>query len=110
MPNIATPAAAIRPGYKVGYVIQVDGKEILSRGEVFGIKRTAHDKIEITLMHAKTGALFTNELKAGSPVVLLGIDLDPKSTDSLVQLLVETLMAKLKEQVSEFYTLMPVED
>jgi hypothetical protein len=107
---LAAPAAAIRPGYQVGYVIHVDGKEIVSRGEVFSVRRTGHDMIEITLLHAKTGSLFTNELKATSPVLLTDITLNPKTGGGLVKKLMEDLMALLKEQCSDFYTIMPIED
>src|SRR5437868_1134131 len=104
------PAAAIRPGYHVGYVIKVGGKEILSRGEVFNIRRTGHDKIEITLLHAKTGAMFTNELKAASPVALTDLPLNPETGGGLAKMLAEHLTTVLKDQVSDFYTLMPIED
>lgn len=102
-------AAAIRGGYKVAYEIDVNGKAILSRGEVFGIRRVAHNKIEITLMHVKTGALFTNVIKANSPVQLLDVTLDP-TAGPLAAFLAEQLINKLKEQVSDFYTVMPIED
>jgi hypothetical protein len=107
--NPAVIAAAIRPGYKIGFVVHVDGKEILSRGEVFGFRRVGHDKAEITLMHFKTGSLFTNVLPANAPVVLLSIQLDEQG-DAFTKLVEEQVMGKLKEQASEFFSLMQIED
>lgn len=108
----AVPAAAIRPGIKVGYIVQVDGKEILSRGEVFGFRRVGHDQAEITLLHAKTGSLFTNVVAAATPVVLTGVTLDPKApeADTLTMLLVNTLTETMKQQASDFYSVLPIED
>lgn len=102
-------AACIRPGYQVAYPVMVDGKEILSRGEVFGFRRVAHDKAEVTLLHAKTGSLFTNVIAATQPVQLTSMMFDPDA-DALARLMASQLKAAMKGQASDFYTLMPVED
>lgn len=106
----AAPAAAIRTGYHVAYIVNVNGKEILSRGEVFGFRRVGHNKAEITLMHAKTGAIFSNVLPASSPVLLTGLSFDPESGDAVAALMGEHLKSVIKAQVSDFFTLMPIED
>lgn len=104
------PAAAVRPGYKVGYSVTVDGKDVLSRGEVFSMRRVAHNRAEITLLHAKTGSLFTNVLKGNSPVLLFSDALVPEPTDPLSVALMEHAMELLKQQASDFYTIMPIAD
>lgn len=104
------PAAAIRPGYKVAYSIDVNGKEILSRGEVFSIRRVGHNRAEITLLHAKTGAFFTNVLKGGSPVMLFADALVMEPSDPLSVALMEHVQELLKQQASDFYTIFPIED
>ena len=106
----AAPAAAIQVGYHVGYEIDVNGKAILSRGEVFGIRRTGHDEIEITLMHSKTGALFVNKLKAGSGVLQTDLTFNPEDGGPLAKKLAAHLAEELKENISNFYALMPIED
>jgi hypothetical protein len=105
----AAPAASIRPGYAVAYSVVIDGKEILSRGEVFGFRRVGHNRAEITLLHAKTGSLFVNVLKGSTPVALTSVTFDPKG-DALTALLAKQLEAQLKEQMSDFYSVFPIED
>lgn len=103
------PAAAIRPGYQVAYTIDVNGKEILSRGEVFGFRRVGHNRVEITLLHAKTRALFINVIKGSTPVLLTSITFRPED-DALTAALSEKLTELLKAQASDFYTVVPIED
>jgi hypothetical protein len=108
--TVAAPAAAIRVGYKVGYEIDADGKKILSRGEVFSVRRTGTEEIEITLLHAKTGALFVNKLAANAPVALLDITFNPETGGPLAKEMAKHLAGVLKENVSEFFAIMPIED
>lgn len=101
------PAAAIQPGYTVAYIVDVDGKEILSRGEVFAIRRTGANLAEITLLHAKTGALFTNELEGDAAVLVhsdaFAVLADSQSTDPMVDLMRDALCTRMIEQAKAFY-------
>lgn len=102
-------AAAIRPGYRVAYSVMIGDKEILSRGTVFDFRRVGHNRAEITLMHDKTGSLFTNVVKGNSPVQLSALTFDP-TADPLAEFLVQQLQAKLTEQASDFYSILPIQD
>ena len=103
------PVAAVRPGDKVAYEVQANGKTVLSRGEVFSFRRVGKNRAEITMVHAKTGAMFTNVLKGNSPVMFTELTFDPEG-DALTALLVQHLQGILKERMSDFYSIMPVED
>jgi hypothetical protein len=88
----------------------VNGKEILSRGEVFSFRRVGKNRAEITLLHAKTGALFTNVVKGNDPVEIHSEALVQEPTDALSVAVMAHVAELLKQQASEFYTIMPVED
>jgi hypothetical protein len=104
------PVAAIRAGYKVAFAVGVNGKEILSRGEVFSFRRVGKNRAEIVLLHAKTGSLFTNILKGDSPVEVHAEALVADPTDALSVALMVHVQELLKGQASDFYTIMPIED
>lgn len=108
LPYAQIPFAAVQPGYKVAYPVMVDGKEIISRGEVFQVRRVGHNRAEITLLHAKTGSLFTNEVKADRPVIVysqaFGGLMDPTATDALVLAMRDQFMKIVKSHVEGFYT------
>jgi hypothetical protein len=111
MPTAAAvmPFAAIRAGYNVAFPVSVGGKEIISRGEVFSIRRIGRNRAEIVIMHAKTGALFTNVVKASNPVHVHSELFTSEPTDALSVALMEHVKGLLKTQMDEFYDL-PIED
>ena len=104
------PFAAVRAGYKVAFPVMVNGKEIISRGEIFQMRRVGKNRAEITLMHAKTGALFVNIVKGDDPVQIHSEALVQEPTDALTIALMAHVTELLKQQISEFYAIMPVED
>jgi hypothetical protein len=107
---VIVPAAAMRAGYKVAYPVDVNGKEIISRGEVFSFRRVGHNRAEITLLHAKTGSFFTNVIKGGDPVQVHSDALVAEPTDALSVALMEHVKELLKSQASDFYSIFPIED
>lgn len=68
--GIKIPAAAISAGMYVAYIIHVNGLEIVTEGEVLSTRRTGAARMEVTIMHGKHSALFTNELRSDAYVVL----------------------------------------
>lgn len=107
-PILAVPAASVRAGYKIELPVVVDGKEILSRGEVFAWRRVGNNRMEITLLHDKTGSLFVNVVKASSQV---GVKLPTEilePTDALMTVLREHILETVKQNVIAFYENTPI--
>lgn len=112
MPNTTAavmPFAAVRAGYNIAFPVIVGGKEIISRGEVFALRRIGRNRAEITLMHAKTGAMFTNVVKASNPVQVISEAFVAEPKDALSTALMAHVQSLLKSQMDEFYD-MPIED
>jgi hypothetical protein len=109
VPAVKVPFAAVRPGYKISFQVAVDGKQVVSRGEVFSVRRVSNNKLEITLLHAKTGSLFTNKVKGSDPVMIHSEVFSVEPTDGLGTFLMAQLTEKIKQDAMDFYDL-PIED
>lgn len=103
--------AVLKPGMSVAYPVMVNGKEILTRGEVFGVRRVGHNRAEITLLHTKTNALFTNVFKGNDPVFLFSPAFAPlaifgKATTDIFMLALRDQVQKiLSDNAQSFYEL-----
>lgn len=59
---LQVPAAAARKGLPFSYAVEVDGKIILTGGEVQRAVKTGDNEITVTIRHYKTGEIHTNAL------------------------------------------------
>jgi hypothetical protein len=109
VPALKVPFSAVRAGYKISFSVSVEGKDVVSRGEVFSVRRVSNNKMEITLLHAKTGALFTNVVKGNAVVMIHSEVFTFEPTDALGTFLMAQLTEKIKQDAMDFYTL-PIED
>jgi hypothetical protein len=109
LPAAKLPFAAVRPGFKIGYSVLVDGQNVLSRGEVFSFRRIGPNRLEITLLHEKTGAFFTDEFRGNDSVIVyseaFAIPGKKEERDELTEAAFQAVLAAVVANGKGFYAM-----